>query len=89
MRSSFFCKTGPEVVVKGTSISSAMMEASVVLPKPGRTVEQHVVQRLAANTGRLDGDGKVLFELALPRKIGETARTQARFELRLFGLGIA
>ncbi len=35
VRSSFFCSTGPEVVVKRTSSSSAMMEASVVLPSPG------------------------------------------------------
>src|ERR1035441_7663458 len=35
VRSSFFCSTGPEVTVMGTCNSSAMMQASVVLPRPG------------------------------------------------------
>jgi len=44
-----------------------------------------VVERLAALAGGLDGDGEVLFQLALPGEIGETAGTQSRFELGLFG----
>ena len=55
----------------------------------GRPVEQHVVHGFAALAGGLDGDGEILFQLALPGEIGEPARAQSRFELRLFGLCVA
>ena len=40
--------TGPEVARKLTPSSRATICASVVLPRPGRADEQHVVERLAA-----------------------------------------
>ena len=40
--------TGPEVCVISTPSSCARIPASVVLPRPGGPVEQHVVERLAA-----------------------------------------
>ena len=55
----------------GTSSSSAMMQASVVLPKPGRTVEQHVIHGLAALARGLDGDGQVLLQLFLAGEVGQ------------------
>ena len=35
------------------------------LAQPGRTVQQHVIQSLAARSRCLDGDGQVLFDLGL------------------------
>ena len=61
-----------------TPNSAAMIPASVVLPKPGRPVEQHVIHRLAALLRRLDGDGEIFLDLRLPREIGEPARAAAR-----------
>ena len=51
---------GPAVCTNGTSSSAATICASEVLPRPGRTGEQHVVERLAARRGRLDGDRELL-----------------------------
>ena len=59
------------------------------LAQAGRAVEQHVVHRLAAHAGGLDGDGEVLFQLALSGEIGQAARAQPGFELQIFGLAIA
>ena len=89
VRSSFLLQHRPGGVVKPTSSSSAMMAASVVLPKPGRAVEQHVVHGFAALAGGLDGDGQVLLELALAGEIGQPPRAQPRFELQILGLAIA
>ena len=50
-----------------TPSSAAMMPASVVLPKPGRAVEQHVIHRLAALLGGFDGDGEIFLDLRLGR----------------------
>jgi hypothetical protein len=47
-----------------------------------------VVQGFVAHARRFYGDREVLFQLALTRKIGETARPQAGFELGIFGLSI-
>ena len=42
-----------------------MMWARVVLPRPGRPVEQDVVQRLAAGAGGLDQDAQILAQPVL------------------------
>ena len=52
----------------------------------GRAVEQDVVHGLAALAGGFDGDGEVFFELGLAGEIGQAARAQAGFELRVFVL---
>ena len=86
VRSSFFCRTGPEVVVNGDFQLLGDDGGERGLAQAGRAVEQHVVHRLAAHFGGLDGDGEVLFELGLSGEIGQPARAQARFELQIFGL---
>ena len=67
-----------------TPISAATMSASVVLPRPGRAVEQHVVERLAAAARRLDADSQVLFDLVLAGKVGEGARPERAFVAEVF-----
>ena len=89
VRSSFFCSTGPQVVVMGTSSSSAMMRGQRGFAQPGRAVEQHVVHGFAALAGGFDGDGEILFQLGLSGEIGEAARAQPGFKLRVIGLAIA
>ena len=51
-----------------------MMLASVVLPKPGRSVEQDVIERLAARLRRLDGNVEILFDLGLADEFLQTLR---------------
>jgi len=43
-----------------------------------------VVHSFAAPPSGLDGNGQVLFEIALAREIGKTPRPQPGFELRFF-----
>ncbi len=49
---------GPLVVWMATPSSRAMMLASVVLPRPGRAVEQDVVGRLPALARRREQDAR-------------------------------
>ena len=70
--------TGPEVARKPTPSSRATICASVVLPRPGRAGEQHVVERLAARCGGLDEDGRLLAQLLLADEVGERLRPQRR-----------
>ena len=53
-RSPALASTGPEVARNPTPSSRAMICASVVLPRPGRTEQQHVVERLAAGPRGVD-----------------------------------
>ena len=53
------------------------------LAQPGRAVDQHVVQRVAARARRLDGDSEVLLDLPLARKLGQQTRAQTVFEAAL------
>ena len=46
-----------------------------------------MIHGFAAQAGRLDGDGEVFLELALPGEIGQAARAKARFEMQVLGLG--
>ena len=73
---------GPAVTRTLTPISAAMINASVVLPSPGRAVQEDVIQRLIALQGGLDGDLEVVNDATLAnvvRKRGEDAsRSQAR-----------
>ena len=53
------------------------------LAQPRRPVEQHVVQRLAARLGGLDGDFEVVFDLVLPDELAQPLRTQLQLEGRI------
>ena len=55
-----------------------MTYASVVLPRPGRTVQQDVIERLAALARGRDRHVEVLFDPSLPDVVGQRARAQAR-----------
>ncbi len=59
-----------------------MIDASVVLPKTGRPVEQHVIHRLAALAGGVDGDLQIFLETLLAGEIRQPPRTQRGFELQ-------
>ena len=58
VRSSFFCSTGPEVVVNGDFQFLGDDGGERGLAQARRAVEQHVVHGLAAHAGGLDGDGR-------------------------------
>ena len=51
-----------------------MMLASVVLPRPGRTENQHVIERLAAHARGLDEDVHLSLDVRLPDVVGEALR---------------
>jgi hypothetical protein len=51
------------------------------LAEAGRTVEQDVIERLAALTGRSNGDVKILAETILADVVVERPRAQPRFVL--------
>ena len=53
------------------------------LAQPRRPVEQHVVERLAARLGRLDGDLEVVLDLVLPDELAQPLRTQLQLERRI------
>ena len=53
------------------------------LAEPGRAVQQHVIERLAALTGRGDRDLQVLADAILADVVVQRARTKARFVLRI------
>jgi hypothetical protein len=54
------------------------------LAEPGRSVEQDMVERLAARARRADEHGQVLAQAVLADHLGQRARAQAFFEQRLF-----
>ena len=63
-----------------------MMCASVVLPKPGRAEQQHVIERLLAPARGLDEDAELLANFFLADVLVERSRPQRalqRFFLRL------
>ena len=53
------------------------------LAQPRRPVEQHVVERLAARLGGLDGDLEVVLDLLLPDELAQPLRTQLQLERRI------
>ena len=73
--------TGPEVARKPTPSSRETMWASVVLPRPGGTREQHMVERLAAGAGGLDEDGEIVARLGLADEFREALGPQRGFEV--------
>ena len=81
-RSPALAITGPEVERKLTPSSRATIWASVVLPRPGRPDEQHVVERLAARLGGLDEHLEVLARRLLAREVAEHLRPQRRVDGR-------
>ena len=68
--------TGPEVARKPTPISRARIPASVVLPRPGRAVEQHVVERLAAAFRGMNEHAQILARGLLADELVEALRAQ-------------
>ena len=87
MRSSPRSSAGPEVLLSPLPISLARMIGQRRLAEPGRPVEQHVVQALAALPGRLDRDPQALDRLALPDVLVQALGTQRALERRLVGEG--
>ena len=85
-RSPGFSIAGPEVARTRTPISFAITYASVVLPRPGRAMEQHVIERLAALLGGGDRDMQIFADAILPDVLVEHPRAQARFVLRVVGV---
>ena len=71
---------GPEVRRRPAPISRATMCASVVLPRPGRPGQQHVVERLAAAARRGEEHGEVLADLRLADVLGERLRPELRLD---------
>ena len=67
---------GPAVCTNGTSSSSAMIRARLVLPRPGRAGEQDVVERLAARGGGLDRDLELGLERVLADELVQPPRAQ-------------
>ena len=57
-----------------------MMVASVVLPRPGRPEEQHMIQRFAAALCRFERDGQLLLRLGLADELRQPARPQLQLE---------
>ena len=74
---------GPLVTRSATSISAATIPARLVLPVPGRTREQQVVDGLAALARRAEQDVEVLLQPRLADELGEPARPQRRLLRRL------
>ena len=68
--------TGPAVTRSGAPISRAITCASAVLPRPGRAVEERVVERLAALARRLHEHAQVLLQRVLADELVERARAQ-------------
>ena len=83
---SFFSSAGPATVRRPTPSSSRMICASVVLPRPGRPGEQHVVERLAAPLGGVEGDAELLLDPLLADEVVEPARAQRALELLVLGV---
>ena len=78
-RSPALAMTGPEVARKFTPSSRARICASVVLPKPGRTDEQHMIERFAALARGADEDVEIGARLLLADEFVELLRTQRGF----------
>ena len=74
---------GPEVVTMFTPISRAMMLARVVLPRPGRSGQQNVVERLAPRLRRRDEYAQLLAKHRLAHESAERTRAQGALELLL------
>ena len=81
--SAFRSSAGPAVCTIGTFSSAAMMLASEVLPRPGRTGEQHVVERLAAAPGGLDEHLELRGDLLLVDEVGQALGAKRAVEVLL------
>ena len=75
-RSPALAITGPDVPRKFTPSSRATICASVVLPRPGRADEQHVIERFLARARRLDEDREIFARLLLADEFGKFLRPQ-------------
>lgn len=82
-RSDAFSMTGPEVTRICAPISFARMNASVVLPSPGRAVEEYVAERVPPAAGGAHHDFQPLDRLGLPRERVEPRRAQRRVNVVL------
>ena len=72
----------------GSLISAAMIIASVVLPRPGRPGQQHVVGRALAAAGRLEHQGQLLADPLLADDLVEGAGPQRRLDGPLVAVGV-
>ncbi len=59
--------TGPEVILKPTPSSLAMILLSVVFSQSGRAVKQHMVQRLATQAGSFHKYAQIVHHLCPAR----------------------
>ena len=75
---------GPAVVRRFAPISAAMIAGERRLAEAGRTVEQHVVERLAALQGGVHRDGERLLDALLADVLGEAARAQPALRAPVF-----
>ena len=71
---------GPEVVRICAPSSAATMLASVVFPRPGRAVEQDVVDRFGAMPRGVDEDRQVFLDPLLPGELVEPPGSDGRLE---------
>ena len=58
-----------------------MMNARLVLPRPGGPDEQHVVERLAARLRSGERDRELLLDALLPDELVQAARPERLLEL--------
>ena len=79
--------TGPEVARKLTPSSRATICASVVLPRPGRADEQHVVERFLARARRLDEHAQIGARLFLADEFAQALRPQGRIRVVVAAFG--
>ena len=78
---SFFSSAGPATVRRPTPSSSRTICASVVLPRPGRAGEQHVVERLGPLLGGVECDPQLLLDPLLADEVVEPARPERALDL--------
>ncbi len=77
------CSVGPDVCWKCHPQFVGDDGGQRGFAQPGRPVEQHVVERLAAGFGGFDGYGQVFFDLGLPNKFAQTLRPELQFKRRV------
>ena len=77
----------PLAICRLTPRSRGMQVANVVLPKPGRAVEQDMPQRFAPLLRGIDGDFQPGVHLALADHVAHPLRAQLQIVLRLGRIG--
>ena len=80
VRSPLICRVGPEVCWKGHGQFVGDDGGQSGLAQSRRTVEQDVIERLAAGAGRLDGDRQVFFDFGLSDELCQPLRAQLQLK---------